>query len=339
MIEYALKLDFPTMNSEVEYKALIAGLGLARAVRAKNLKIYGDSRLVVAKVNGEFEAKDDTMAKYLRVLKGILTQFDEWYAKHVLRKENTTTDALSKFASFEIENYPISIYFQVQKTPTIYVINLIAPIGVASCWIDPIKTHLETGWLPDDAQETQARSDSSKSPERLTSISTPIIFAMWGIDIFGPFSVASGHRKFIVKRVKYSRNSWVDGLLPILWAYHTTCKVTTEATPFMLAYGAEAVVPLEITHGSSRVEAYESETNKEGMRLALFFIDEIRDEAKAHNAKHQRRTSFYYNRRVNERFFQQGDLVLKKIEASGVGEKGKLSSNWEGPYKARKTLE
>ncbi|XP_074324125.1 uncharacterized protein LOC141661043 [Apium graveolens] len=95
MIEYALKLDFPTMNNETEYEALIAGLGLARAVRAKNLKVYGDSRLVVAQVNGEFKAKDDTMAKYLRVVKGILTQFDEWYAEHVPREENTMAYALS----------------------------------------------------------------------------------------------------------------------------------------------------------------------------------------------------------------------------------------------------
>ena len=73
----------------------------------------------------------------------------------------------------------------------------------------------------------------------------------------------------------------MDELLPVLWAYRTTYKVTTEATPFMLAYGVEAVVPLEITHASPRVEAYEPETNEEGMRLALDLIDEVRDEANA----------------------------------------------------------
>ncbi|XP_074342476.1 uncharacterized protein LOC141680045 [Apium graveolens] len=151
MIEYALKLDFPITNNEAEYEALIVGLGLARDMRAKNLKVCGDSRLVVAQVNGEFEAKNDTMAKYLRVVKGILTQFDEWYAEHVPREENTTADALSQFASSEIENYPRNIDFQVLKTPTIHV-------SMASCWIDPIKTHLETGWLPDDAQEERKLS-------------------------------------------------------------------------------------------------------------------------------------------------------------------------------------
>ncbi|XP_074323566.1 uncharacterized protein LOC141660478 [Apium graveolens] len=88
------------------------------------------------------------------------------------------------------------------------------------------------------------------------------------------------------KRVEHLRNTWVDDFLPILWVYHTTCKVTTEATPFMLAYGAEAVMPFEITHRSPRIEAYEPETNKEGMRLTLDLIDEVRDKAKAHNAEH-----------------------------------------------------
>ncbi|XP_074362535.1 uncharacterized protein LOC141702824 [Apium graveolens] len=32
---------------------------------------------------------------------------------------------------------------------------MIALVGVRSCWIDLIRTHLETGWLPDDAQEAR----------------------------------------------------------------------------------------------------------------------------------------------------------------------------------------
>ena len=75
-LEYALKLDFPTTNNEAEYEALIAGLGLARMMRVKNLKVCGDLRLVVSQLNGEFEAKDETMAKYLRVVKDVMTQFN-----------------------------------------------------------------------------------------------------------------------------------------------------------------------------------------------------------------------------------------------------------------------
>ncbi|KAK1355973.1 2-alkenal reductase [Heracleum sosnowskyi] len=230
----------------------------------------------------------------------------------------------------------------------------------------------------------------------MTSINSPIPFAMWGMDILWPFPMASAQRKFSIvaidyftkygiprvlvtdngtqfnndefkkycdendiklrftfvahpqangqaevanriildglnKRVELSRNTWVYELLPILWAYRTTCKVTTGATPFLLAYGAEAVVPVEITHTSPRVEAYEPEENEEGLRLALDLIDKVRDEANAKIVEHQKRASFYYNLRVKERFFRQGDLVLRKIEASGVGQKGKLAPNCTTP--------
>ncbi|XP_074342583.1 uncharacterized protein LOC141680188 [Apium graveolens] len=98
------------------------------------------------------------MDKYLRVVKEILTHIDEWYTEIISREKNTTDDALSKFASSEIENYPRSIYFQVLKTHTIHVINLIAPTGVASYWNDLIKTRLETGWILNDAQQARKLS-------------------------------------------------------------------------------------------------------------------------------------------------------------------------------------
>ena len=90
------------------------------------------------------------------------------------------------------------------------------------------------------------------------------------------------------KRVERSKSNWVDELLPILWAYRTTYKVTTGATPFLLAYGAEVVVPLEITHVSPRIEAFESESNEQGMKLDLDLIDEVRDEANANIVEGQK---------------------------------------------------
>ena len=41
-----VRLDFPTTNNKVEYKALIAGLDLAKAVGAANVVLYCDSQVV-----------------------------------------------------------------------------------------------------------------------------------------------------------------------------------------------------------------------------------------------------------------------------------------------------
>ena len=47
VIEFSTKQDFPATNNEAECEALLACLGLARTLRIKNLKVWGDSRLEV----------------------------------------------------------------------------------------------------------------------------------------------------------------------------------------------------------------------------------------------------------------------------------------------------
>ncbi|KAL8116196.1 hypothetical protein AgCh_022623 [Apium graveolens] len=154
LIEYAMKLDFPTTNNEAEYEALIAGLGLAGTLRVKNLKVRGDSKLIISQVKGEFEARDDTMAKYVHLVRAVMTQFNECHIEHIPREENAKADALSKFASSEIEESSGSVYFRILKTRNINV-KLVAPIGLGTSWINPIKAHIQTGWLPNDATEAR----------------------------------------------------------------------------------------------------------------------------------------------------------------------------------------
>ena len=48
-------LDFLTTNNEAKYKALVAGLDLAKATRATSVVLYCDSQVVTNQVNGEYE--------------------------------------------------------------------------------------------------------------------------------------------------------------------------------------------------------------------------------------------------------------------------------------------
>lgn len=56
-IYYPLKIWFDASNNEVEYEELIAGLGLAKDVSTKRLKVFLDSTLVIQQVKGECEAE------------------------------------------------------------------------------------------------------------------------------------------------------------------------------------------------------------------------------------------------------------------------------------------
>ncbi|XP_074374516.1 uncharacterized protein LOC141714919 [Apium graveolens] len=94
------------------------------------------------------------MAKYVRLVRAVMTQFDEYHVEHIPREENIKADALSKFSSSEIEESSGSIYFRILKTRSIDV-KLVAPIGLGISSIDPIKAHIQTGWLPNDVTEAR----------------------------------------------------------------------------------------------------------------------------------------------------------------------------------------
>ena len=53
-IECMIRLDFPTTNNEAEYKALVVGLDLAKAVGAENVVVHCDSQVVTSQINGGY---------------------------------------------------------------------------------------------------------------------------------------------------------------------------------------------------------------------------------------------------------------------------------------------
>ena len=46
------------MNNKEEYEVLIVGLGLAKEMGIKQIKILSDSQLVVNQIKGTYQAKD-----------------------------------------------------------------------------------------------------------------------------------------------------------------------------------------------------------------------------------------------------------------------------------------
>ena len=69
------------------------------------------------------------------------------------------------------------------------------------------------------------------------------------------------------KRLDEAKGNWVEELYPVLWAERTTPKKATGETPFSLAYGMEAVVPVEVGIPSYRVASYEPSTNDEQIMI------------------------------------------------------------------------
>jgi hypothetical protein len=67
----------------------------------------------------------------------------------------------------------------------------------------------------------------------------------------------------------------------------TTPNVATQGTPFLLVHGAEAVLPVKITHEAPRIPSYDETTSTEALQDNIDALDEARDVALARATQYQ----------------------------------------------------
>jgi hypothetical protein len=84
-----------------------------------------------------------------------------------------------------------------------------------------------------------------------------------------------------------AKHAWVDDLPSMLWSLRTTPNAATQETPFFMVHGAEAVLPVKITHEAPRIAAYDEATSTEALKDVVDALDEARDVALARATQYQ----------------------------------------------------
>ncbi|XP_074327395.1 uncharacterized protein LOC141665314 [Apium graveolens] len=131
---------------------------------------------------------------------------------------------------------------------------------------------------------------------------------------------SNGQTKAVNKIIKHTlkakleekKGYWPEELPMVLWSYNTTPRTTTGESPFTLAYGCEAMVPVEIGSGSFRRDNYNPTDNEVNHRLYLDLVEEVRATSQLKLAAYQQRTRKYFDKKVRARPLQVWDLVLRK---------------------------
>nr|CAD41709.2 OSJNBa0010D21.11 [Oryza sativa Japonica Group] len=131
--------------------------------------------------------------------------------------------------------------------------------------------------------------------------------------------------------LKKHGDSWIEELPAVLWANRTTPSRETGETPFFLVYGAEAVLPSELTLKSPRATMYCEADQDQLRRDDLDYLEERRRRAALRAARYQQSLRRYHQRHVRARSLCVDDLVLRRVQTrAGLS---KLSPMWEGPYR------
>ena len=145
---------------------------------------------------------------------------------------------------------------------------------------------------------------------------------------------AEAIKKIIVNRLKKrlddAKERWVEELPHVFWTYRTTPQKSTRETPFLMTYGAEAVIPLEIGFPTIRSSAFTSDENDELLKRNLDLIEEQRENTRVQLAYYQHKLKQAYDMSVKLRPLAPGDLVLRKVVGNTKNPVwGKLGPNWE----------
>ncbi|RVX21644.1 Gag-Pol polyprotein [Vitis vinifera] len=133
----------------------------------------------------------------------------------------------------------------------------------------------------------------------------------------GAVEAANKNIKRILRRMVETSRDWSEKLPFAFWAYRTSFRTSTGATPYSLVYGMEAMLPVEIEMGSLRV-ALEQQIPEADWAQARFDQLNLLDERRLRAADHVRA----YQRKM-ARAFKSGDP------------RGKFRPNWSGPYFVR----
>ncbi|XP_074277258.1 uncharacterized protein LOC141600898 [Silene latifolia] len=72
---------------------------MALEMGCKYLDIYGDSKLIINQLLGEYEVKEDSLVPYHKLAFRLLQNFDSFFLDHVPRSANKMADALANIAA------------------------------------------------------------------------------------------------------------------------------------------------------------------------------------------------------------------------------------------------
>ncbi|XP_059635308.1 uncharacterized protein LOC132277471 [Cornus florida] len=114
------------------------------------------------------------------------------------------------------------------------------------------------------------------------------------------------------KMIENYPKEWHHLLYEALWAYRISKRSSTSVTPYILTYGHDVVLPMEMTIRSARMALQNKLTLADynhAMLVELEDLDEVYLNALDHAIAQKKKVMWVYNKKVNAKSFVEGDLV------------------------------
>ncbi|XP_070051580.1 uncharacterized protein [Nicotiana tomentosiformis] len=318
-----------------EYEACILGLRLAIDMGVQEILVLGDSDLFRSVEFRHIPRIHNEIADALATLASMLHHPDKTYVDplHIQVRDQ---HAYYNVVEEELDGVP---WFHDVKEYIKSGVYPVHAIGDQKRTIRRLASGflLNGGNLVQEdsrSRTTKVHGDLIHSPpSELHTMSAPWPFVAWGMDVIGPIELAAsnGHRFILVAidyfakwvKARYVNNSRLcinstpyrpkpNGaveavnknvkkiLRKMVQGYRTTIRTSVGATPYLLVYGTEAVIPAEVEIPSLRIVA-EAGIDDEWVKTRLeqlSLIDEKRLAAVCRGQLYQKRIARAYNKKA-----------------------------------------
>ncbi|VFQ67008.1 unnamed protein product [Cuscuta campestris] len=346
-IYHALVFNFKLTNNEAKYEALAGGLRLAQALKISRVSIKSDSSLIVGQVTGNMEAREGRMAQYKDLVLALLKSFEEFKIAQIPRAENADANLLSKLMQYAPEHVSKLARVEILDRASVEKLEVATItaegqsdrsnlVGEDDHWMFDLMEYLMDGSLLE--QDDRARKVKLRAP-RFQVLDGKLYKRAFGGPLLRCLTNPEAERVIAEvhegKRLGEAGNKWLEELPHIIWAFRVTPRRAHGEFPFSLTYGCEARLPIEAKFPTFRESNYQPQQNEEDHLAELNLVEERRMAAEVKMSTYQQVVKKYHDNKVGPRYFQAGDEVLRKREASRPCDGGKLAKNWEGPYRVK----
>ena len=117
----------------------MVGLRLANELQVGNLKVYGDSQLIVNQVNDTHQARGEKMVTYLEKAKELMGSILGISIEVVPRSKNTNADALAKLASMKDVELLDAVSMEFLAELSVKQQSEVMKLEQEPSWMDPIR--------------------------------------------------------------------------------------------------------------------------------------------------------------------------------------------------------
>ncbi|XP_015060227.1 uncharacterized protein LOC107006104 [Solanum pennellii] len=146
---------------------------------------------------------------------------------------------------------------------------------------------------------------------------------------------ANNNIKKILRKIIDNHQCLHEMVRYALLGYRNTVRMSIGATPYLLVYRTQTVIPAEVETPSLRIIQEAELSNDEWVRKRidqLNLIDKKRMVTVCHGQLYRQRMIHAFHKRFRATIFEIGQLVLKHIFPHQDEYKGKFAPNWQGPY-------